>query len=119
MKLILSDKRLDISVDPEKDIHYFDLSNLKIANCMGCFACWTQTPGRCVIRDDATRIYPCIAASDAVLYGAEDEEERAIFRQLVERNARNMNFESYEIQFTTESMIDDMVKQVLQKWEKF
>ena len=30
-----------------------------------------------------------------------------------------MNFESYEIQFTTESMIDDMVKQVLQKWEKF
>lgn len=171
MKLILSDKRLDISVDPEKDIRYFDLSNLKIANCMGCFACWTQTPGRCVIRDDATRIYPCIAASDAVLYvsrlkyggydtvmrtmleraipvqqafirihcgethhvqrsvapkhatiiayGAEDEEERAIFRQLVERNARNMNFESYEIQFTTESMIDDMVKQVLQKWEKF
>lgn len=35
---------------------------------MGCFGCWTKTPGQCVIRDDATQIYPCIAQSEAVLY---------------------------------------------------
>lgn len=29
-----------------------------------------------------------------------------------------MNFEHYEILFTTESMVDDMVKYVLEKWEK-
>lgn len=68
MKLIMSDRPLDIHVQPMEDIRYFDLSSLKIANCMGCFGCWTKTPGRCVIRDDATQIYPCIAQSETVLY---------------------------------------------------
>ena len=67
MKLILSDRPLHFPVLTD-DTRYFDLSALKIANCVGCFGCWTKTPGRCVIRDDATRIYPCIAASDTLLY---------------------------------------------------
>ena len=67
MKLILSDRPLHFPVLTD-DIRYFDLSTLKISNCVGCFGCWTKTPGRCVIRDDATRIYPCIAASDTLLY---------------------------------------------------
>ena len=67
MKLILSDRSL--SLPPEQgDIRYIDLSGLKIANCVGCFGCWTKTPGRCVIRDDATRVYPLIAQSDQLLY---------------------------------------------------
>ena len=45
-----------------------DLSALRIANCVGCFGCWTKTPGRCVIRDDAARVYPLIARSEQVLY---------------------------------------------------
>lgn len=47
---------------------FINLSNLKIANCIGCFGCWTKTPGKCVIRDDAVKVYPKIAASDRVLY---------------------------------------------------
>src|SRR5699024_656136 len=35
---------------------------------VGCFGCWTKTPGRCVIRDDAVKIYPVIAKSERVLY---------------------------------------------------
>ena len=170
MKLILSDKPLNICIKDKDNIHYFDLSALRIANCTGCFGCWTKTPGRCVIRDDATQVYPIIAQSDTVLYisrlkygsydtvmntmlelsipfqqafihihhgethhvqravipkqatiiayGSEDNEEYNIFRQLVTRNAHNMNFEHFEILFTTESMVDDMVKYVLEKWEK-
>lgn len=68
MKLILSAKPLHLSLPNSQDIVYFDLSSLKIAPCMGCFGCWTKTPGRCVIRDDATRVYPCIAQSDTLLY---------------------------------------------------
>lgn len=172
MKLILSDRPLQIPA-PAEDCNYFDLSSLKIANCVGCFGCWTKTPGRCVIRDDATRIYPCIAASDTLLYvsrvcyGSYDvlmktmleraipvqqafirihcrethhvqravlpkkatilayadtvieEEERRIFRQLVRRNAYNMNLESFEILFTTESQVNNLAQKIVASWEKF
>lgn len=67
MQLILSDRNLDISIDP-KTTEWIDLSKLKITNCVGCFGCWTKTPGKCVIRDDAVKIYPRIASSDRVMY---------------------------------------------------
>lgn len=68
MRLILSDKPLDLDLPADDGLRYVDLSALRIANCVGCFGCWTKTPGRCVIRDDATRVYPLIAASREVLY---------------------------------------------------
>lgn len=68
MKLILSDKALDIDIKNNDSIKYIDLSSLTIANCIGCFGCWTKTPGKCVIRDDAVRVYPEIARSDTLLY---------------------------------------------------
>lgn len=170
MKLIMSDKPLNINIQNGNDTKYFDLSSLKIANCMGCFRCWTKTPGKCVIRDDTTAVYPCIAKSNKVIYvsrlkyggydsvmktmleraipiqqafirihndethhvqravtpkqatiiayGEIDEEERNIFRNLVARNASNMSFESYNIIFTTEAMLDDMVNKVLETWDE-
>ena len=68
MKLIMSDRPLHLDLPDNDEIRYVDLSSLKIANCVGCFGCWTRTPGRCVIRDDATRVYPLIAQSDTVVY---------------------------------------------------
>ena len=169
MNLILSDRNFDLSVDiPSTE--FINLSNLKIANCIGCFGCWTKTPGKCVIRDDAVKVYPKIAASDRVLYISKvkygsydtpmktmleraipiqqafirlvngethhiqrevrpksativgygnnlDEAEKQIFKRLVERNARNMNFESYRVVFTTESRLTDTVKNEVAKWE--
>lgn len=68
MKLILSDRPLEISDRLDADTQYFDLSACRIANCVGCFGCWTKTPGKCVMRDDAVKIYPKIAKSERVLY---------------------------------------------------
>lgn len=171
MKLILSDKPLTIRIEnPESDIKYIDLSSLKINNCVGCFGCWTKTPGKCVIRDDAVKVYPEIAKSDSVLYishikygsydtimktmleraipiqmafirllngethhvqrnvapkkatiiayGNLSEEEKQVFESLVKRNSHNMNFESYQIIFTTESMLEETVRNEVKKWEK-
>ena len=54
---------------PQNDAsRYVDLSKLKISNCVGCFTCWVKTPGKCVIRDDATSIYPLIAYSRRLIY---------------------------------------------------
>ena len=68
MKLILSDRPLALPETDPDDIRLIDLSRLKIANCVGCFGCWTKTPGKCVIRDDAVKVYPAIAASRQILY---------------------------------------------------
>lgn len=68
MKLILSDRHLDLPKVSRTDLVYMDLSTMKIGNCVGCFGCWTKTPGKCVIRDDAVKVYPRIAESDHVLY---------------------------------------------------
>lgn len=165
----MSDKPLNLAIRQDQEIQYIDLSELKISNCIGCFGCWTRTPGRCVIRDDAPRVYPYIAKSEEVVYitkvvyggydtimktmleraipiqqafirihrgethhiqrnvapkkatiiayGATDPEEQDLFRQLVARNACNMNFARYEVIFTTEEMINNTVKNILKKWE--
>ncbi|MGL5540195.1 MAG: flavodoxin family protein [Erysipelotrichaceae bacterium] len=67
MNLILSDKALPCC-DAFDDYTYFNLEEYSIAPCMGCFGCWVKTPGRCVIRDDASTIYPLIAQSKRLLY---------------------------------------------------
>ena len=170
MQLILSDTSLDIYSVTSDKIKYIDLSELKIANCVGCFGCWTKTPGKCVIRDDAVKVYPLIAESDAVIYvsrikyggydtvmktmleraitlqmafirlldgethhvqravalkkaviiayGDTGEEEREVFRRLVERNAKNMSFKSWRIVFVNENETESAVMEAVKEWRK-
>ena len=170
MKLILSDRHLDLPETDQQDITLIDLSKLQIANCVGCFGCWTKTPGKCVIRDDAVRVYPRIAESDRVLYisrvnygsydttmktmleraipvqqafirlhhgethhvqravaakraviigyGDISAEEQDIFRQLVGRNANNMNFAQYRVIFVPESELEKTVRDEVLAWER-
>ncbi|MGL5417589.1 MAG: flavodoxin family protein [Clostridium sp.] len=68
MRLILSDRELNISFIGNCENKYINLEKLKISNCVGCFGCWTKTPGKCVIRDDAVKVYPIIAKSEEVIY---------------------------------------------------
>ena len=169
MNLILSDCPLALQLPPDGTSVYVDLSQKKIANCVGCFGCWTKTPGKCVIRDDAVEIYPLIAQSDRVLYvsrvryggydapmktmlersipvqqaflrlldgethhvqravrpkiatilayGVSDAEEKALFERLVERNARNMNFQSWNTIFCSEEHLAEMVQKEVRKWQ--
>ena len=169
-KLILSDRPVALPEISRSSIEYLDLSGLRIANCIGCFGCWTKTPGKCVIRDDAVKVYPKIAESDHVLYisrvkygsydtimktmleraipiqqafirllhgethhvqrrvapkqaviigyGEVSRDEQEIFRQLVARNANNMNFESYQVLFSSEDGLEQTVREVLSAWER-
>lgn len=66
MNLLLTDRPLAVALS--EGWESVDLSQKKIAPCLGCFGCWTKTPGKCVLRDDAVTIYPRIARSDRVLY---------------------------------------------------
>lgn len=49
MKLVLSDmESTRLNINGEKLIIE---NNGKIRNCIGCFGCWVNTPGKCVILD--------------------------------------------------------------------
>ena len=169
MRLLLSDKDLQINFVESDENKYIDLSQLKITNFVGCFGCWTKTPGKCVIRDDAVKVYPVIAKSDKVIYvskikygcydtvmktmleraipiqqafirllhgeahhvqrdvamkdatiiayGEIDDDEKEIFRRLVERNAHNMNFKRFNILFVDEVDLEKVVEEEVEKWE--
>lgn len=39
-----------------------------IKHCRGCFACWTKTPGKCVIKDDMAELLAKIVSSDVIAY---------------------------------------------------
>ena len=46
-----------------------ELREKRIKNCIGCFTCWTKTPGICVHKDDMTKeLFPKWLASDLVVY---------------------------------------------------
>ena len=69
MNLIISDNPIEIYKENRHiDIENIDLSTKSIANCIGCFSCWVKTPSKCIIRDDAIKIYPLVASSENLIY---------------------------------------------------
>jgi NAD(P)H-dependent FMN reductase len=52
------------------EVQAHDLKDLKVRHCLGCFTCWTKTPGQCVIPDDMTKaLFPAWSQADLVVYG--------------------------------------------------
>jgi multimeric flavodoxin WrbA len=43
------------------------LKEMDIADCTGCFACWTRTPGKCIIPDDGIAVAAQFATSELVV----------------------------------------------------
>ncbi len=47
------------------EVEVINLKEKKIRYCIGCFTCWTKTPGLCIHKDDMTKdIYPKFLSSD-------------------------------------------------------
>lgn len=44
------------------------LKDLDIRPCLGCFTCWTRTPGVCVHKDDMAALLPRLRQADVVVY---------------------------------------------------
>lgn len=51
------------------DVEIVNLREKKIRYCIGCFTCWTKTPGKCVHKDDMTNeLFPKWLVCDLVIY---------------------------------------------------
>lgn len=45
-----------------------DVYKLNIKPCLGCFACWDKTPGKCVIADDMSAVLEKIINADVLIW---------------------------------------------------
>ena len=53
------------------EVEVVNLRQKKINYCIGCYSCWTKTPGLCVHKDDMTReLFPKWLESDIVVYAS-------------------------------------------------
>jgi multimeric flavodoxin WrbA len=51
------------------EVEVVNLREKKIKKCIGCFTCWTKTPGKCIHKDDMTKeLFPKWLKSDLVVY---------------------------------------------------
>jgi multimeric flavodoxin WrbA len=54
--------------DAGAEVDIVHLRKKKIKNCLGCYTCWTKTPGQCVHKDDMTNeLLPKMQQSDLIV----------------------------------------------------
>jgi len=70
----LFDKYLDELIIIMKDKSFktrkVNLRDHKINFCIGCWNCWTKTPGRCVHNDDLQAIYPAMINCNLLIFAS-------------------------------------------------
>jgi multimeric flavodoxin WrbA len=71
------------------EVTLWTLRQEKIAYCLGCFECWTKTPGECRIADAGRQVAASIIRSDLVIYltpvtfgGYSSELKKAVDRSI-------------------------------------
>ncbi len=53
------------------EVEVVDLRKKEVKFCIGCYTCWTRTPGKCILKDDMTaELFPKWLTSDLVVYAS-------------------------------------------------
>ena len=51
-------------------VHMFQLAEMNLKYCTGCWSCWWKTPGKCAIKDDAELIFKQVIHSYFVIFAS-------------------------------------------------
>ncbi len=49
------------------EVEHVKLKDMRIHPCMGCYTCWTKTPGECVYKDDMTELLKKLRMADLLI----------------------------------------------------
>lgn len=52
------------------DTENYQLCEYKINQCKGCFTCWFQSPGECVMKDEMKELLAAYQSADVVCFGS-------------------------------------------------
>jgi len=52
----------------EHQVRQYDLAEMNVKPCRGCFACWIATPGVCPQRDEAAEVLKGVIHGDALVF---------------------------------------------------
>ena len=52
------------------EVTIFELREMDLKYCTGCFGCWIKTPGECVVADDTPEVLRAAITSDFVLWAS-------------------------------------------------
>ena len=50
------------------DAEIIDVSKTEVQGCLGCYACWNKTLGKCVLRDGMSEVLPKIIAAEVIVW---------------------------------------------------
>lgn len=59
---------LNGATDGGAEVENIFLVKKEIKHCLGCFKCWTKTPGKCIIKDDMAELQSKFISSDIVVF---------------------------------------------------
>lgn len=54
----------------DHQVKCFDLAQMDLHYCTGCWSCWWKTPGECAIKDDAEQILRAVINSDLIIFAS-------------------------------------------------
>lgn len=51
-----------------ENVETIDIAKISLKACIGCYVCWTKTPGKCVLPDDMNSILEKLVSADVIVW---------------------------------------------------
>ncbi len=62
--------QLNKKIKEDHSCHLYNLNEMNLRYCTGCWSCWWKTPGECSIKDEGEKIFPSVINSDFIIFAS-------------------------------------------------
>lgn len=63
-------EEFSLKISSTCNVEHFQLNQMNLHYCTGCWSCWWKTPGLCAIKDDAEIIFKSVIHSDFLIFAS-------------------------------------------------